>query len=71
FGYSFGPDFEERHKLRRGENVEIRLDEDNPDAKNIILRAIHYNKCCQCHLDAEGLASVAIHSDKNDCTAAL
>jgi len=72
FAKMFGPDFEEGHQLRREGLVHVRLGDDDATAMEIILKAVHYNYTKQLDaIDAEGLASLAIHCDKYNCRDAL
>ncbi|KAH8648207.1 hypothetical protein BGZ60DRAFT_423350 [Tricladium varicosporioides] len=72
FAKMFGPNFQEGHKLRCGENIEVRLEDDNALAMEVILKALHYYRINQRHpTDVEEMASIAVHCDKYDCAGAL
>jgi hypothetical protein len=71
FAKMFGPNFQEGHKIRCGERIQVELEEDDSLAMEVILKALHYHKPNQCPVDAERLASIAVHCDKYDCTGAL
>ncbi len=66
-----GPEFQEGHKIHCGERIQVELGDDNSLAMEVILKALHYRKPNQCAVDAERLASIAVHCDKYDCTGAL
>jgi hypothetical protein len=71
FAKMFGPDFQEGQKICRGETIQVELGDDDSLAMEVILKALHYYKLNQCPIDAERLASIAVHCDKYDCTGAL
>lgn len=72
FAKMFGPDFEEGYRIRREECPLIKLQDDDAPAMEIILTALHYRGIDQLHpIDAERLATLAIHCDKYDCINAL
>jgi hypothetical protein len=65
-------DFKEGLETRRGDCPTILMGEDDPEAMEIILSLLHYQKFeVYDRLDPETLAAVALHSDKYDCTRAL
>ncbi|KAF4470202.1 hypothetical protein FALBO_2874 [Fusarium albosuccineum] len=72
FDALFGSDFKEGAAVRQGDCPEITLQEDDPEAMEIILSILHFkyherfNK-----LSPSQLASVARQSDKYSCNAAL
>lgn len=63
-------EFKEGKAVQNGECPEIALQEDDPDAMNIILSSLHYKKeSTMMTLDL--FNSLAIHSDKYKCSQAF
>ena len=72
FAKMFGPHFEEGHRVRRAECPHIKLHDDDPHAMEATLRTLHYQGINQLRaIDAEMLATVAVHCDNYDCINAL
>jgi hypothetical protein len=72
FAPMFGPDFEEGQTIRQGGLILVRLGDDNASAMKAILKALHYHCTGEFDpVDAEELASIAVHCDKYNCRAAL
>ena len=68
----FKPCFKEGLQTRQGEYPTIPLEDDDPGAMKTILSLLHYHNVEDYDvLDPESLATVAIQSDKYDCTKAL
>jgi hypothetical protein len=72
FSKMFGPDFAEGIQVRRGNRPYINLEENDPEAMELILRILHY-QCADISfsMDPKSLAVLAIHCDKYDCIRAL
>jgi BTB/POZ domain len=65
-------EFKEGIETRRGDCPNILLGEDDPDAMETILSLLHYRNLGDYDvLEPKELATVALHSDKYDCTRAL
>ncbi|KAF4976187.1 hypothetical protein FZEAL_7106 [Fusarium zealandicum] len=72
FDALFGSDFKEGASVRQGNCPEITLQEDDPDAMEIILSALHFKYSSRfTSLTPAELASVARQSDKYTCNGAL
>ncbi|KAH8600089.1 hypothetical protein B0O99DRAFT_682550 [Bisporella sp. PMI_857] len=72
FAKLFGPDFKEGRSIRSGQLDPIFLEEDDAQVMKIILGALHYKGIKEIQsVDAECLASIAIHCDKYNCVSAL
>lgn len=68
----FACSFKEGLELRASNRARVRLREDDNSAMNIILRILHYRWPEHPEIvDAERLASIAVHCDKYDCTMAM
>jgi hypothetical protein len=63
-------DFKEGQAVRSGQCPEITLEEDDPDAMDIILSCLHFKNTAT-SLTLQVFTSVAIHSDKYNCGQAL
>lgn len=67
-----GPNFTEGQSIRRAEHPDIILEEDEPEAMEIILSILHHRPCDQNETLEPGLlASIARHSDKYQCSKVL
>jgi len=72
FNTLFGPTFKEGQQAADGSRREINLEDDDPDAMEIILSVLHYKDFVRFErLDAEQLAAVAKQGDKYLCNSAL
>jgi hypothetical protein len=78
FTKMLGPNFKEGQQLRvswskgDGSLLTIALNEDDADAMDFILSALHYKTCrTKDRLSAEEIVKVAIHSDKYNLSGAL
>ena len=68
----FGPNFEEGQRLRQGNCPHIKLVDDDPRTIHTMLAALHYQDVSELRpMDAERLATLAVHCDKYTCTDAL
>jgi hypothetical protein len=71
FAKMFGPGFQEGHRICCGKTIQVEVVDNDALAMEVILKTLHYHKTNQCPVDAERLASIAVHCDKYDCTGAL
>jgi hypothetical protein len=68
----FSPYFQEGQDLMKGKCPVIELEDDDASIMGLILNVLHYQAGREVHvMNAERLASLAIHCDKYDCVNAL
>ncbi|KAK1972234.1 hypothetical protein LY78DRAFT_676233 [Colletotrichum sublineola] len=72
FNVLFSDKFQEGIKTRDGLKPDIHLQDDNPDAMDVILSILHYSFNNEWYtMNAESFAVIATHCDKYCCTASL
>ncbi|KAK7966915.1 uncharacterized protein PG986_001192 [Apiospora aurea] len=72
FAKMLGPDFKEGHQLRKDGRVTVTLHDDDPDATERVLCALHYHpNATTAAVDVERLVPMALFCDKYDCCRAL
>jgi hypothetical protein len=71
FAKMFGPNFAEGTKIRNGELVNIKLEDDDGSAMEIILNLLHYRGTEQLSVTSETIANIAMLCDKYDCVRAM
>ncbi|KAK7935332.1 hypothetical protein PG985_000827 [Apiospora marii] len=72
FAKMLGPNFKEGHQLRKEGRITIALHDDDPDAVETVLCALHYHpKADTLFMHHTKLVPIALFSDKYDCSRAL